>query len=109
MKSSSILRNAYEFSTVQNANQRILSEREEKTVSLAFQLYDLEGTGVIRKEDAFKIFQSLGYKIAKEESMTLQLISNKNNGLINFDQFKEIFRNHMVRGSKIFLLKYCIE
>jgi len=51
--------------------KRELSQRELREVKLAFELYDLRGSGKISREDAIKAMQVLGYKINKEDHLML--------------------------------------
>ena len=45
----------------------MVSHTDEMTIKLAFDLYDLDGTRQIKKEDAIRAIQNLGYILTKEQ------------------------------------------
>ena len=53
---------------------RELTEKEERDMKLAFELYDLTGCGVITRDDAFNILTTLGHKVSREDNMKLNSI-----------------------------------
>jgi len=68
--------------------KRELSQRELREVKLAFELYDLRGTGKISREDAIKAMQVLGYKINKEDQLMLNtLLTSAQDQEVTLDTF----------------------
>ena len=53
---------------------RALTDKEERELKLAFELYDLTGCGVITREDALNILSTLGYKATREDNLKLNAI-----------------------------------
>lgn len=45
-----------------------MTEKEERELKLAFDLFDLTGKGLIDKDDALKIMVTLGFKVGKEDA-----------------------------------------
>ncbi|CDW87302.1 calmodulin [Stylonychia lemnae] len=87
------MKNIYELNKSSvNQPSRLLTENEIKTITLAFKLFDIDGTGFIKKEDLQKIFQSLGYKLTKDDSQDIYNKCQLNKGLLTLDQVQDIFQ-----------------
>ena len=54
--------------------RRLLTDKEERDMKLAFDLYDLTGCGVIARDDALNILSTLGYKVTREDNLRLNAI-----------------------------------
>jgi len=54
--------------------RRALTDKEERDIKLAFELYDMTGCGVITREDAMNILTTLGYRATREDNLKLNAI-----------------------------------
>eukprot|EP00347_Sterkiella_histriomuscorum_P018467 403345408 len=92
-----ILRNIYELNT-STQQQRILTDSEDRSLQLSFKLFDLEGTGFIKKEDLQRIIQNMGYKIGREDAQDIYSMSQINRGEFSLDQLREIFKSKVFKA-----------
>jgi Ca2+-binding EF-hand superfamily protein len=53
---------------------RSLTDKEERDMKLAFELYDLTGCGVITRDDALNILTTFGFKVTREDNLKLNAI-----------------------------------
>ena len=101
--------------------KRELSHKELREVKLAFELYDLRGSGKISREDAIKAMQVLGYKINKEDQLMLNVLlataqdqevtmdtfsylppsNNISSSDLSFEDFKKFAANKIVNYSSL--------
>ena len=76
---------------------------------MSFDLFDLQGTGDVTKDDAISIMHILGYKVTKLEILELTNAALLNNSeadgfnapkqMITFEQFRIFYSNKMVKMS----------
>jgi Ca2+-binding EF-hand superfamily protein len=82
--------------------KRELSQRELREVKLAFELYDLRGSGKISREDAIKAMQVLGYKINKEDQLMLNtLLATAKDQEVTMDTFSYQLPSNIIQSTDL--------
>ncbi|GAB6029229.1 Centrin-1 [Chamberlinius hualienensis] len=88
-----------------------ITEEQKSDIKAAFDIFDLEGKGVIQTKDLKVAMRSLGFEPKKEEvKKIISKIDAKQTGLIKYEDFLNLISNKMVeKGASEEILKaFCL-
>lgn len=77
-------------------------------MKIAFELYDLKGSGFISKDDALRAFMALGHTLKKDDLLLMERLAQRNQKqqqnpiespalTLSFDDFSEFYTSKIVR------------